>query len=393
MPVHLVFFANAEWFFLSHRLPIALAAIGRGYRVSLLAPESKGMGEIVRSYGINFIPFELSRSGTNVLVESRTLRAVRRALRLLDPDILHNVTLKPVLYGTLAAVALRRKVHVVNAVSGLGSALVGGTSKRYLGMALPRAIGIAVRAASADLIVQNTEDRQLFLSHKLVRPERVHLILGSGVSAEPSIHKPIPQTAPPVVLFPARLLRDKGIIEFLAAARTIRGAGVAARFVVAGDLDPHNISSIDQGIIQAAVTAGDVEWIGYRSDILAVMTQAHIVALPSYREGFPKTLVEAMAVGRAIVTTDVAGCRDAVQHGTNGLLCPARDADALARSLTHLLEQPHLLHAFGQAGRARFERYFTIDQVVCATLDIYESSPRRSSPATGPAPGMDATRQ
>ena len=375
MGKHLVFFANAEWFFLSHRLPIGLAALERGYRVTLLAPEAKGMGEIVRSHGIGFVPIELSRSGTNILIESRTFRTVRRAILQLKPDILHNVTLKAVLYGTISALSIRRKIRVVNAVSGLGSALVGDSAKAYLGLVLPRAIALATRAANADLIVQNTEDRDLFLSTKVLRLQRVHLILGSGVTSDPSLKAELPSDPTTTVLFPARLLRDKGILEFLAAAAAIRAAGGSARFVVAGDLDPENITGISERVIREAEQAGTVEWIGYRQDILAVIADAHVIVLPSYREGFPKTLVEAMAVGRAVVTTDVAGCRDAVEPGVTGLLCEARSADSLEKALLRVISDRALTEEFGRAGRQRFEKLFTLESVVAQTLAIYLGSP------------------
>ena len=372
MSRHLVFFANAEWFFLSHRLPLGLAALEHGYRVSLLAPEAKGRGAEVRSHGIDFIPFNaLSRSGTNLVAETRTLRAVRRAIRRLQPDILHNVTLKPVLYGTLAALSLRRKINVVNAVSGLGSAIVGQRANRRLAVMLPRAISFFTRATDGQLIVQNTEDRALFTSLGLLGPARIHLILGSGVTGSARLHVPQLPPGDPVVLFAARLLRDKGTIEFLTAAAQLKAQDLRAKFVVAGDVDPDNLSSVDESTVRTAVDAGIIEWIGFRSDILDVIASSHVVCLPSYREGFPKTLVEAMAVGRAIVTTDVAGCRDAVENGVNGVVCQPRDVDSLRDALSLLLTDHEAISRYGREGRARFERLFTLETVVSQTLAIY----------------------
>ena len=380
-----MFFVNAEWFFLSHRLPIGLAALEAGFRVSVMAPEAKGMGDVIRQHGIEFYPFPMSRSGTNPRAELKILASVRRLLRKLRPTILHNVTLKPVLYGTLASLSLR-KCGVVNAVSGLGSSVIATDKRSSFGDRLLRSISLFTRIAGGHLIVQNSEDLGHFRQNRMTRPERVHLILGSGVARDIVVPQDLPAGAEVKFLFPARLLRDKGIGEYLQAATRLRKIYPHARFLVAGDIDAENITSIDAADIRTPHDAGIVTWLGHRSDILELMTSCHVVVLPSYREGFPKVLVEAMACGRAIVTTDVAGCRDAVTTSVNGLLCEARNADALTAAIEKLLLHPELIPAFGRAGRKRFEAEFTLENVVAETLQIYERviSSLPSNRATAP---------
>jgi glycosyltransferase involved in cell wall biosynthesis len=291
--------------------------------------------------------------------------------RCLRPDIVHHITAKPVLYGTLMA-RVTDIPCVVNAVPGLGFVFIAeGVKGSLRRKALELAYYTLLRHPNMEVIFQNTDDLQHFLSHHMVRTEQCQLIKGSGVDLS-NFH---PKTEPggiPVVILPSRMLTDKGVREFAIAARQLRDLGVAARLALVGDCDPGNPASLSDITINNWVSEGILEWWGYRSDMSAVMSQAHVICLPSYREGLPKVLAEAAAAGRAIVTTDVPGCRDVVDDGQTGLLVPPRDADALARALKRLIEDPTLRQEMGTRGRAKAERDFDIAEVVATHIQMYE---------------------
>lgn len=288
----------------------------------------------------------------------------------LRPSILHLVTIKPVIYGGLAARFAPVK-GVVAAVSGLGFVFL----KRGMKANLIRAVVVllyrlALKKKDLKVIFQNSDDCEKLVSLNIISYSKTILIRGSGVDL--SLCYPQPEAAgTPVVTFAARLLRDKGVEHFVDAARILRQRGVNARFLLAGDIDPGNPSSISHDDIFQWRTEQIVEWIGYSHDICQVFAESHVVVLPSYREGLPKVLVEAAACGRAIVTTDVPGCRDAIDSNVTGLLVPARDVVALSDAIQQLVEYPELRRRFGRAGRALAEREFSIESIVQQHMNIY----------------------
>jgi len=364
-----MFVVNVAWFFLSHRLALARAALAQGYRVHLASDvEDPSEAREVARHGIEFHRLRLARSGLNPLHELSTLRELGSLVRRVRPDVVHNVTPKPVIYGTRAARAQGTR-GIVNAISGFGH--VYGSRSPWLRQLLDRAYAGAFRPHNVRIIVQNDSDRAEVLRLCPAAASRVRLIRGSGVdlaefqpSAEPA--------GTPTVLLPARLLREKGICEFAAAAAQLRGAGLAARFVIAGRLDPANRGALSAQQMADLTEASGVRWMGECRDMPRCLSEAHIVCLPSYyREGVPKVLLEACAAGRAIVTTDSPGCRDVVRGGENGLLVPPQDAVALADAIRRLVEDPQLRNRMGSAGRVRAEREFGIEAVVRAHLDLY----------------------
>ena len=366
----LVFIVNVAWFFLSHRLPLARAAMATGFRVHLLSDvEDESEIRAVQSSGIVFHRVSITRSGLKPVGELNTLRELRRILQRVRPDIVHNVTPKPVIYGTRVARTLGTR-GVVNAISGFGH--VYGSPRRSLlrGM-LDRAYAGAFRPHNVHIIVQNEADRSEVLRLCPAAAARIHLIRGSGVDL--AEFQPAPEPAgTPTVLLPARLLREKGICEFAAAAGELRRRGCAARFVVAGRLDPANRGALSAQEMTELAAANGVQWLGDCRDMPSCLREAHIVCLPTYyREGVPKVLLEACAAARAIVTTDTPGCRDVVRAGENGLLVPPRDVGSLAGAIRELLEDPQLRQRMGRAGRARAEREFAIEQVVRSHLELY----------------------
>jgi glycosyltransferase involved in cell wall biosynthesis len=361
--------ANVSWFFVSHRLPIALGARDAGYDVHVAA-QPDGSVEVIEAAGIPFHPIPLQRGAAGLAADIETLAALHRLYRSLRPAIAHHVTLKPVLFGGLAARAARVP-HVVSAIAGMGSVfLAAGTAARLRVGAVRRLLRVATGRDGDWFIFQNDADRTEFAAQGIGHPGRTVLIPGSGVDLQ-RFHPTTEPPGVPLVVLPARMLRDKGVSEFVSAARQLRGAGEQARFALVGALDPDNPSALAREELEAWVRAGDVEWWGHRADMPEVYRDCHVVCLPSYREGMPKALLEAAAAGRCVVTTDVPGCRDCVDPGASGLLVPPRDASALADALRELLADPARRAAMGRAARRRAERDFGIEAVVDATLGLY----------------------
>ena len=368
-PPHLAFVVNTDWFFLSHRLPLAREAVRRGWRVTLVAPDTGRLDELAAE-GVGVVDLPLSRSGTNPLAEAPTLAFLARLYRRLRPSILHHVTPKPVVYGSLAARAVP-EIPVVNAVSGLGYAFIGKPWWHPLPPAVRRMYALALKRPRSTAVFQNDDDLAQLAGAGLVDADRAVLIRGSGVDVERFAPAPEPGGVPVVVL-PARLLRDKGVREFVDAARTLRQRGVEARFALVGTLDPGNPAGVDRAIVEGWADEGAVEWWGYRDDMPEVYRQATVVALPSYREGLPKSLLEAGATARALVTTDVPGCRDVVTHDETGLLVPARDAGALADAVGRLLADDGLRERLRQAARASVEAHHAVEHIVAQHFALYE---------------------
>ncbi len=368
--VKLLFVVNDFGFFLSHRLAIAERSREEGLDVCVAAP-GEPPGELTER-GLNAVSIPLSRRGANPFAEARSLWALYRLFRRLQPDLVHVVTIKPVLYGGLMA-RLARVPAVVSAISGLGSVFVSDGQRAGL---MRRAVHTMYRLALGHpnqvVILQNTDDQVALIRSGGLRDEKAVMIRGSGVDlAQMPFRDEVPGV--PIVAFAARLLQQKGVEEFVTAARTLRERGVSARFWLIGDPDPGNPYSIIPEQVETWAAEGVVEVLGRRSDVPELYVQAHVVTLPSYYgEGLPKTLIEAAACGRPIVTTDHPGCRDAIEDGVTGLLVPVRDAGALADALQRLIENPEERGAMGRAGRALAEREFAIERVVDAHMAIYD---------------------
>jgi glycosyltransferase involved in cell wall biosynthesis len=367
-----MFVVNAAWFFLSHRLPLAQAAMVAGFRVHLASDlEDESEAREVQKHGIVFHRVNVARSSLNPLTEINTVGALWRVLRRVRPDIVHNVTPKPVIYGTRVARGLGTR-GIVNAISGFGHVYGSRSGRTFLRGLLDRAYAGAFRPQNVRIIVQNDADRLEVLRLSPAAGTRIHLIRGSGVDLVEFQPSPEPAGAHPTVLLPARLLREKGICEFAAAAAELRHRGIAARFVVAGRLDPANPDALSAQEMADLAAASGLQWLGDCRDMPRCLNDANLVCLPTYyREGVPKVLLEACAAGRAIVTTDTPGCRDVVRAGENGVLVPPRDVGALATAIERLLEDSELRARMGRVGRARAEREFGIESVVRSHLELY----------------------
>ncbi len=359
--------ANTDWYLYNFRLALAQALRERGDEVVLVSPGGK-YGLRLQALGFRWVEFPFARRGLNPLSEAQTLVRLFRLYKQEDPDLVHHFTVKCVLYGSLVCHLLGVR-SVVNSVTGLGYGFMPGReARRWLRGLLMFFYRLVLRKTW--VIFQNPDDRALFLENRLVKPEQATLIPGSGVDVQRFYPQPEPD-GPPIIILPARLLWDKGVGEFVEAARRIRADGLRARFALVGDSDSENPAAVSTDQIRMWEKEGVVEWWGWQESMEGIYAQTHIVCLPSYREGLPKTLIEAAASGRPIVTSDVPGCREIVRHGENGLLVPPRDIPALAKSLEQLIQCPGLRRTMGQFGRKRVEEEYSMNLVISHTLAFY----------------------
>lgn len=361
----LLFVVTEDWYFVSHRLPLAVAAKEAGFDVAI-ATRVGQHGDLIRGSGIRLIPFSLSRRGGNPLKE---LFALWQLYRCEKPDLVHHVALKPVLIGTVAA-WLARVPAEVNAVAGLGWLFTSSTGAvRLVRPAFRWILAHLLNREHSLAIVQNQDDWAL-LERSGVPASRLRLVRGAGVDT--AIYNPVMSPPGPLcIVLAARMLWDKGVAEFVDAAKRLSTANINARFVLVGDPDPANPASVPESTLRSWHGKHGVEWWGRRDDMPAVLQTAHIACLPSYREGLPKSLLEAAACGLPIVTTDAPGCREVVHDGVNGLLVPVRDAKSLAEALQKLIEDPALRKRMGEQSRAMAQREFAQETVIAQTLAVY----------------------
>lgn len=365
----LLFIVNDAAFFISHRLPLAIAARDNGFEVHVATPEAKASTKI-KDAGFIFHAIPLSRSGKNPVNELKSLMALYRLMRQVKPDLVHLVTIKPIIYGGLVARILRVPA-VVAAVSGLGYIFTSNRlSSKVLRTGVTQLYRLALGHAHLKVIFQNPDDRELFLQNKTCSPSQTVIIRGSGVDL--MTYKASPERIDKtVVVMISRLLKDKGVFEYVAAAKMLKAEGSTARFLLVGDSDEGNPAFIDKFLLEQWQREGIVELLGFREDVAQLIEQANLVVLPSYREGLPKVLVEAAACGRAVITTDVPGCRDAIEPNHTGLLVPVRNSYALAEAMKQLIDDAAYRQQLGRAGRLLAEREFAIERIVAAHMKVY----------------------
>jgi glycosyltransferase involved in cell wall biosynthesis len=367
----LLFLVNVDWFFLSHRLPIAQAALAVGYQVHI-ATGITDKKQILESFGFVVHELPVIRGKTSILNEIKLFIKIVKVLRQEQPDILHTITIKPALFGGIAARIAKTK-RLVIAISGLGyvftaQASLKATLRRRLVSAIYKQ---ALQHKKLKVIFQNTDDQQTLTKATGIQKQQTLIIPGSGVDLMKFQALLEPSDENITVVMASRLLADKGTNEFIAAARQLHHKGIKANFQLAGTIDPDNPASITTAQVADWRNEGIVTLLDHRSDIATLFAQSHIVVLPSYREGFPKVLIEAAACGRAVVTTDVPGCRDAIIPNKTGLLAPARNANALAAAIERLIHDKALRQNMGKAGRQLAEEKYDINQVVQTHLNIY----------------------
>lgn len=369
-----LFVVNADWFFLSHRLPIAQEALREGYEVHIATPLTDKLTAL-QSHGLVVHPLSMDRSSSGILAAGKTIWQIFRVFKLVKPDVVHLVTIKPVLLGGIAA-RLASVPAVVVAVSGLGFVFVAKGVKAAVRRWLVGCMyGLALGHRNLRVVFQNADDHAILVRLAHLPDRKVVIIRGSGVDLAQYRVMPMP-IGVPVIVLAARLLAEKGVREFVQSAQILRQRNQVesrARFVLVGEPDLANPGSLRPEELAQWAEDGVVELWGHRTDMPQVMAAAHVVVLPSYYgEGLPKVLIEAAACGRAVVTTDQPGCRDAIDPDVTGFLVPPRDAVSLANAIEELLINPVRCATMGQAGRELAESSFDVRQVVAAHLQIYQ---------------------
>lgn len=362
---------NVSWFFLSHRLPVARAAKALGFEVHIAANPSGQDAERIKAEGFTFHPISLDRRGSGFLGALKTAIQLFRIYRDLKPDLVEHATIKPVIYGGIAA-RIARVPCTVNWMTGLGYVFIGSGLKRsLLRKGVISAYRVAMGLKSKYVIFENPDDRASFVEKNIISSESSTVIRGAGVDVDHFLPEAEPLGVPLIILA-SRMLWDKGVREFVEAACYLKNENIEARFILVGDSDPGNPAAVPVSQLNAWHESGAIEWWGKRDNMASVFAQSHIVCLPSLREGLPKVLVEAAACARPIVTTDVPGCREVVRHGINGLLVSPRDSKALADMLRVLIDDPEMRKRLGANGREIAVTDFLEKKVVSETLDIYE---------------------
>ena len=358
-------------FFISHRLELAVASKDMGYELKVVFGELDSDVKILNNLGIDYLHLPIQRGGTNFLHDIRSIYSIWKLFRKVRPDILHLVTIKPYLYGGIIARLTNIKC-VVSAVSGLGSLFIHKNFKsKLIRLFLYPIYKFALNHRNQFVIVQNKEDSNTLVRWGVLKPKKIKLIKGSGVKIEEFTQ--LNETdGIPTVCFAARLLKDKGVYEFVLAAELLKKKGIIAKFILAGDVDKKNPSSLSLNDLSKLKENKNIEVLGHLQNIKELYRESHIVCLPSYREGLPKSLIEAAAANRAIVTTDVPGCRDAIIPNVTGLLVPSNDSKKLADAIEWLILNPKERILMGKAGRKLAISEFNIDKVIKKHLLIYD---------------------
>ena len=365
----LLFVIHEDAFFCSHRLNLGRAARDAGYEVSV-ATHVQHHAKPIEDAGFKLLPIRLHGGVQSPFHELASLIELIRLYRREQPDIIHHVSLKPALFGSIAARIVGAPA-VVNAVTGLGYLFQSEGWRRSLlrstlvpalrwGFAHPRSVGI----------FQNQDDRENFVGARLVKKSQTVIIRGSGVNI--SHFRPTPEpSGVPVVVLASRMLWDKGIGEFVEAARLVKARGIRAKFVLAGSVYKNNPTTITEEQLRQWEAEGVVEWWGHREDMAGIFAASHVVVLPSYGEGLPKVLLEAAACARPVIATNVRGCREIVRDGENGLLVPVKDPHLLAQAITRILDDKALRERMGARGREIVMKEFRVELVEEATMTLY----------------------
>ena len=381
MRPRILFVTNDCWFFASHRLPIATALIKEGYEVHLSARADESV-PLIESTGCIVHPWQLEPRGRSIVVELRAVLKLWRIFRKVRPDITHLITIKAVIYGGLISRFLGVKA-VLYAISGIGAIYVStGLRARTLRWLLKPVHRLSLGHQNSVIIFQNKSDMDTITGQLNIGRSRTALIHGSGVDLNRFRYTPEDNESPITILMATRLLRDKGIFEFIEACDLItdRSSTDVQCLLLGGNLAQGNPAALTDDEIKFLREHPNVSFLGQRDDVAELMSQANIAILPSYREGLPKVLCEAAACGRAVITTDVPGCRDAIQSDKTGLLVPVKDSLALTDACLELISNHKLRNSMGRAGRELALTRFGIETIVEAHLNLYKSLLKRFSP-------------
>ena len=368
----LLFVVNVDWFFISHRLVIAEEALKKGFEV-FVACEDTGRSNEITDKGIKFIDFPFSRSGTNPISELSTLIKFYKIYNKIKPDIVHHITLKPVIYGTLISRLFKVK-GIVNAVSGLGYNFTADR-KGLVQKIMIRLLRIGFKRNNLTIIFQNDDDKKAFYDLGIISDSNFILkIKGSGADLVKFPHTPLPSFDMIKILFPARMLWDKGVKELRIASEILKEKYEGRiQILLSGMADDGNKAGVPSSYLEDWHDDKFVRWIGHQDKMLPIYQDCHIVVLPSYREGMPKSLIEACAIGRAIVTTDAIGCKECVDEGLNGLKVPVYSTKELAFAIEKLILDHKLIQEMGENSRKKAVKEFDVNDVINRHIGIYNS--------------------
>lgn len=367
-----LFITNSAEFFLSHRLSLATAARDYGYDVHVAVPSDSSI-ERIRALGFTVHEIALKRKSINPFSEAVALMSIRRIIKKVAPDILHNLTIKPVIYGTMVA-CFQKDTKVVNTITGLGYIFIKrGRVAAFLRSAVMSVYKSIFKREQLRVIFQNNDDHRMFIENKVIDAKKAVIIRGSGVNVAEYTPRAehVLYEGYPVILLAGRMLWHKGVKEYVDAAYLLKQRNVKARFVLVGPVDEGNRAGISKEQLMKWNEEDFLEWWGQVDNMAEIICKSSIVCLPSYGEGVPKILIEAASCAKPIVATDVPGCREIVQHHVNGLLVPARDSHALADALEQLLENEALQDEMGRAGRHKVVEQFSDRIVNESTIGIY----------------------
>lgn len=373
--LHVIVTVNASWNVWNFRRPVLSALLKQGYRVTVLAPEDQFRSEI-ESFGCRFIPLEMDQKGLNPAHDIALLARFKSIFAHERPDVVLSYTIKNNIYGAFAARALG--IPFIPNITGLGTAFLSGGLLQKVAETLYRTAFSAVPV----VFFQNEDDQDLFLKRSLIKPGQARLLPGSGIDLHHFDRAVYPSAdSPTTFLLIARMLRDKGIMEYVEAARIVKRKFPETRFQLLGAADAKNRTAFSLDEARSWQSSHGVEYLGTSPDVREHISMAHCVVLPSYREGAPRTLMEAAAMARPLIASDVPGCRTLVDSGQTGLLCTPRDARSLANTCLGFMALPHGARvAMGEAGRRKMEREF--DEVHVA--NAYRQAITEIAPASGP---------
>lgn len=358
-----------DWFFISHRLPLAIEAKNRGYDV-VIATTNTGRFKELEALDFNVYDLKIDRSGTNIFNEILSLVKIIRILRKEKPNVIHNVTLKMSLYSSIASRFLK-STKVVNAISGLGYNFTANrkTKSQRIIILLMR---FAFNKRRFSFIFQNPDDLQLFHDLNFNQENKLVLIKGAGIDLQKFNYTEKVKPINIKFILTARMLKDKGISEFISASKIVTNKYPNSSFTLVGDIDIDNPASYTENQLRNELKETKVKWLGHRNNILELLQESDVMVFPSYREGLPKSLIEAAAVGLPIITTNTVGCKECVDEGINGFLVPVRDSEILASKMIFFIENPETLSKMGKASRLKAENEFSLKMVIEKTFELYD---------------------
>jgi glycosyltransferase involved in cell wall biosynthesis len=367
----ILFLVTEDWYFWSHRLALARSIREKGFEV-LVATRVQNYKALIEGENFKLYPIRLKRRNNSLFRELSSIIEIIKIYRKEKPDLAHHVAVKPIIYGSLAA-RVAGVTGVINTLSGLGFIF---TSQARRTKILRRIVTflynhIAFSIENSFAIFQNPEDMNEFVEEGVVAKRKAVLIRGSGVDPSVFINTPEPKDIP-FVVFASRMIKNKGIEDLVAAARLLKQNNIICRILLIGVPDEENPLSIGERMLRKWNSEGIIEWRGYVKNMPKILSEANIVVLPTYREGVPKILIEAAACGRAIIATDVPGCREIVRHKENGLLVPIQSPVALAKAIKFLIENPEVRKKMGAKGREIVERQFSDKVIIKQTISLYE---------------------